>query len=223
MGKEVNLMDRYPKSSRPIAERGLNTTENHIKLAAKFDKEYFDGSRMTGYGGYYYHPRFWTETVKRFRDYYQLSDNARILDIGCAKGFMIYDFSLLMPKAELVGIDISDYAIENAKPEIAHCLSKGSADNLKFEDNSFDLVISINTIHNLGDYACQKALSEIQRVSRHNSFVMVDAWRNEQEKKSMMDWNLQAKTIHHVNDWLTVFDSAGYKGDYWWFIAETTE
>lgn len=219
LGQEINLMDLYPQSKRPIQERGEKASDEHVALAAQFGKDYFDGSRLTGYGGYYYHPRFWTDTVKRFRDYYQLPETARILDVGCAKGFMLYDFSLLMPSAELVGLDISKYAIEHAKPEIADRLTRGNAKSLPFDDNSFDLVISINTIHNLDKKECEQALREIQRVSRGHAFVMVDAWRDDDEKQRMLDWNLQAKTVQHVDDWKTMFRRAGYTGDYWWFIA----
>ena len=219
VGQEINLMDRYPRSNRPIKERGQTTTDEHIALAAQFGKDYFDGSRMTGYGGYYYHQRFWMETVRRFKDYYQLSEHARILDIGCAKGFMLYDFSLLMPQAELVGVDVSDYALENAKPEIAQKLAKGNAKELTFEENSFDLVISINTIHNLELEDCCAALREIERVSRGDAFVVVDAWRSDFERQQMVDWNLQAKTVMHVDDWKEIFNRVGYSGDYWWFIA----
>ena len=103
---EINLLDRYPQSKRPIDERGHLITETHRATARKFDKEYFDGERLTGYGGYNYHPRFWTETVKRFREHYNLPDNASILDVGCAKGFMMHDFHALMPKATIKGVDI---------------------------------------------------------------------------------------------------------------------
>lgn len=219
LGQEINLMDRYPKSTRPIDERGQKSTAAHIALAAQFGKDYFDGSRLTGYGGYHYHPRFWTDTVRRFRDHYALKDTARILDVGCAKGFMLYDFSLLMPDADLVGLDISEYALAHSKPEIADRLLLGNARSLPFEDNSFDLVISINTIHNLKPDECQQALSEIDRVSRQHAFVMVDAWHNDDEKQRMTDWNLQAKTVQHVNDWKSMFARARYKGDFWWFIA----
>ena len=114
MGKELNLLKFYPKSSRPIEERGNKITEKDRAVARKFDKEYFDGDRLTGYGGYDYHPRFWTDTVSYMAEYYNLDNNSRILDIGCAKGFMMYDLSLLVPKAEISGIDVSQYARDSA-------------------------------------------------------------------------------------------------------------
>ena len=111
---EIDLMDLYPKSKRPIDERGSQITEEHRSVARQFGKEFFDGERLFGYGGYGYHPRFWTDTVARIRDYYDLAPDASILDVGCAKGFMLTDFKKLMPEATLAGIDVSEYAIENA-------------------------------------------------------------------------------------------------------------
>ncbi len=220
MGTEINLLDRYPKSKRPIDERGRLVTEEQRAIARKFDVEYFDGDRLTGYGGYHYHPRFFTETVRRFRDHYGLAEDAAILDVGCAKGFMLYDFSLLMPDAHLRGIDISPYARAHAKEGVAELIDIGSAEDLPYEDNSFDLVISINTVHNLEPAACARALAEIQRVSKKNAFITVDAWRNEEERERLLKWNLTARTFMHVDDWKAFFAKAGYKGDYWWFIAE---
>ena len=217
---EINLLDRYPKSKRPIEERGNLITEEHRAIARQFGKEFFDGDRLYGYGGYHYHPRFWQETVKRFRDYYQLPDNAKVLDVGCGKGFMLYDFKKLMPQLTVAGLDISDYAITNAKPEVKPYLQVGNAKELTYPDDSFDLVISINTVHNLPLAECKQALAEIQRVTRQYAFVTMDAWRNDQEKANLLKWNLTAKTYMHVDEWVELFQEVGYQGDYYWFIAE---
>ncbi|MDP8244279.1 MAG: class I SAM-dependent methyltransferase [Candidatus Hinthialibacter antarcticus] len=221
MGQEINLLDQYPQSKRPIDDRAKLITEDHRAVARKFDVEYFDGDRLTGYGGYGYNARFWTDTVKRFRDHYQLPEDARILDVGCAKGFMMYDLSLLMPKAYIRGIDVSKYAYDHAHEEMKPFIQVANANNIPFEDDSFDLVICINTIHNLPPIDCKQAFREIQRVTRKDAFVMNDAWRNEAEHQSMLNWNLTALTYMHVDDWKKLFDEVGYKGDYYWFIAES--
>ena len=156
----------------------------------------------------------------RFKDHYELADDCRILDVGCAKGFMLCDFQHLIPKAYLSGIDISDYAVAMAEEEIKPCMKVGSADELPYEDDSFDLVISINTVHNLPIDRCKKALREIQRVTRRHAFITVDAWRNDQERENMLKWNLTALTYMHVEEWVVLFKEVGYAGDYWWFIAE---
>jgi len=143
-----------------------------------------------------------------------------VLDIGCAKGFMLHDFKQLIPELTVTGIDISQYAIENAIDDIKPFIRVGNATELPYLDKSFDLVISINTIHNLPLDRCKKALQEIERVSRSHSFITVDAWRNEAEKERMLKWNLTAQTYMHVDEWKLLFEEVGYTGDYYWFIAE---
>jgi len=217
---EVNLLDRYPRANRPIDERGRLVTEEHRRIARQFGKEYFDGGRLNGYGGYSYHPRFWTETVRRFRDHYQLPEEAAVLDVGCAKGFMMHDFKQLMPKMTIAGLDISPYAYEQAIEDMKPFIKVGNAKALPYPDKSFDLVISINTIHNLPLDDCKQSLREIMRVTRKHAFVTADAWRADQERERMVKWNLTALTYMHVDDWKRLFNDVGYRGDYYWFIAE---
>lgn len=217
---EINLMDRYPRSPRPIAERAKLITEEHRATARRFDKEFFDGDRLYGYGGYGYHPRFWQDTVKRFRDHYRLAPNASILDVGCGKGFMLHDFKELMPDATVRGVDVSEYAISQAMPSVRPLVQVGNARALPFPDQSFDLVISINTVHNLPKDECRQSLREIQRVTKRDAFVVIDAWRTEEERQRMLQWNLTALTYMHAEDWKAFFADAGYTGDYYWFIAE---
>ena len=122
-----------------------------------------------------------------------------------------------MPNASLTGIDISEYAIKNSKEEVKRYLQVGNAKKLNFADNTFDLVIAINTIHNLEEKECGDAIKEIQRVSKKYSYVVLDAYSNDIEKESMYDWNLTGKTIKHTEDWIKFFKENGYKGDYYWF------
>lgn len=217
---EINLMDRYPRGPRPIAERAKLITAEHRAIARRFDRDFFDGDRLYGYGGYRYHPRFWQETVQRFRDHYQLEPHSSILDVGCGKGFMLHDFKEAMPDATVRGIDISEYAISETLPSVRPFVQVGNARELPFPDRSFDLVVSINTVHNLPKDECRQALREIQRVTRHHAFVVIDAWRTEEERQRMLAWNLTALTYMHADDWKTFFAEVGYTGDYCWFIAE---
>ena len=218
MGQEINLLDLYPKSKRPIDERGSAVTQENKEIAKKFGQEYFDGGRMYGYGGYRYHERFWKDTVRRFFEHYKLKSDARILDVGCAKGFMMHDFKAAYPQIHIEGVDISKYAKDNAIEDMKPFIRVGNAKKLPFADKSFDLVICINTVHNLPLEECKQALKEIQRVSKSHAFVTMDAWRNDKEKEGMLKWNLTALTYMHVKDWVKLFKEVGYTGDYYWFI-----
>ena len=217
MIKEINLLKKYPKTKRDLSKRGNEKTEEDRIIARRFDKEFFDGDRKNGYGGYYYNSKFWTEVVKDLNNFFKLENGSKILDIGCGKGFMLFDFMKLNPNFVLEGIDISDYAITNAVPEVKKFLKVGDAKNLPYEDNSFDLVISINTTHNLEINQCKKALSEMERVSRKDKYLIVDAYSNEIEKDRIFAWNLTAKTILSTNEWISLFEEAGYTGHYYWF------
>lgn len=215
---EINLLDQYPRSKRPIEERGKLVTEEQRLVARQFGREYFDGDRLYGYGGYHYHPRFWKATVRHLREYYRLGEDADVLDVGCAKGFMLHDLKELLPNLTVAGIDISEYAIQHAIETVKPFLRVGNAKELLYEDDSFELVISINTIHNLPLEECKQALREIQRVTRKHAFITVDAWRTEEERQRLMKWNLTALTYMQVDDWKVLFAQVGYAGDYYWFI-----
>lgn len=218
MGKCINLLENYPQTKRDTSERATLKNDKIRNIARKFGEEFFDGDRAYGYGGFHYNSRFWEPVVPTFRDYWNLDSNNSILDIGCAKGFMIYDFINQIPGIKMRGIDISKYAINNSKSEVSNLLAVGDAKTLNFDDNSFDYVISINTIHNLDYDDCLLSLREIERVSKISSFITVDAYNNEDEKKRMYEWNLTAKTIMSTTEWIKFFDKAGYTGDYYWFI-----
>ena len=217
MIKEINLLKKYPKTKRDLSKRGNEKTEEDRIIARRFDKEFFDGDRKNGYGGYYYNSKFWTEVVQDLNNFFKLKNGSKILDIGCGKGFMLFDFMKLNPNFVLEGIDISDYAITNAVPEVKKFLKIGNAKSLPYEDNSFDLVISINTTHNLEINQCKKALSEMERVSRKDKYLIVDAYSNEIEKDRIFAWNLTAKTILSTNEWINLFEEASYTGHYYWF------
>ena len=213
LGFELNLMRDYPKAHDRLKSRGVISEEDRA-ISRRFDREYFDGDRKYGYGGYSYDKKYWTSTVKNFTNHFELKSNSSILDIGCAKGFMLKDFKDLLPDSKIKGIDISNYAIRNAHLDVKNFLIQGNAMELPFSDGAFDLVISINTIHNLKKEDCVRSLKEIQRVSKGNSFVMVDGWRNKVEKENLEEWVLTAQTILSVEQWVELFNEAGYTGDY---------
>ena len=210
-------MKNYPRANRDISKRGNEKTEEDRRIAREFGKEFFDGDRKNGYGGFNYNSKYWEPVIPTFQKHFNLSSKDSILDVGCAKGFMLHDFSKLIPGIELKGIDISQYAIENCIEDMRDNLDVADARDLPFKDNSFDLVISITSVHNFNEEECIQAIREIERVSKGKSFLTVDAYRNDIEKEAMLAWNLTAKTILHVNKWKRLFKDAAYTGDYYWF------
>lgn len=218
MGKEIDLMKNYPKSKRDLTKRLEEKTPEDRALARKFGKEFFDGDRSHGYGGFSYNSRFWEPVVPTFKEYYNLDENSKILDIGCAKGFMLHDFKRLIPGIEVQGIDVSQYAIENSKEEVREFLQVADARKLPFPDNYFDLAISITTLHNLTKEDMKIALKEIMRVTKKDAFITLDAYRDGEEKKRMEAWNLTALTMMHTEEWEEFFKECEYEGDYYWFI-----
>jgi ubiquinone/menaquinone biosynthesis C-methylase UbiE len=217
-GKEIDLMVNYPKSKRDLSKRLVEKTEEDRILARQFGKEFFDGERSHGYGGFSYNSRFWEEVIPTFEEYYNLDKHKNILDIGCAKGFMLYDFIKAIPGISVQGVDISQYAIEHSKAEVREYLQVADARELPFEDNTFDLAISITTLHNLTKADMKVALKEIMRVTKKDAFITLDAYRNNEEKKRMEAWNLTALTMMETNEWEEFFKDDGYNGDYYWFI-----
>jgi len=238
--REIDLL-RGPKVRKDFKENWR--TEENRKIAKRFDKEFFDGDRINGYGGYIYDGR-WKKVVNDLKEIYGINSESSVLDIGCAKGFLLYDLQDMIPRIKVSGIDISEYAVNHAMDGfgnymINHKINKenpkkleeiarkkvlpfmiiGSADKLPYADNSFDVVLNINTIHNLPKKKCKIALQEMIRVCRNKKdmFIQVDSYRNDEEKKRMkLSWNLTALTIMYTNDWLKFFKQEGYDGDYFW-------
>ena len=153
-----------------------------------------------------------------FQRHFKIKSGHSILDVGCGKGFMLHDFNEAIPGLEVIGIDISEYAISKGHPPVKEYLNVGDARSLPFKDMSIDFTISITTLHNLERDDCIIALREIQRVTRKGAFITVDAYRNDKEKKTMEEWNLTALTVLHVDEWKDLFEEAGYTGDYYLFM-----
>jgi ubiquinone/menaquinone biosynthesis C-methylase UbiE len=189
------------------------------EIACRFDKDYWDGDRSTGYGGYRYDGR-WRSVAEDMARHYDLKPGARILDVGCGKGFLLYEFTQVVPGAQVAGIDISRYAIENAKPEVQSSLQVADAAALPFEDRSFDFVVSINTLHNLYNYELHAALKEIERVGRGAKHIIIEAYRNEREKVNLLFWQLTCRAFHTPREWEWWFEQTGYTGDYSYIVFE---
>ena len=218
MTTEINLLARYPKARRSVKARLVNKEENR-RIAMQFGREYFDGTREQGYGGYRYDGR-WTPIAEDIVRHFALKRGDRVLDVGCAKGFLVKDLMRACAGLEAFGVDISEYAVRNCEPEVIGRLHVGNATNLPFPDGGFQAVLSINTIHNLDRAGCVQALREIQRLSPGRAYIQVDAYRNPEERQVFEDWMLTARTHGMPEDWQRILQEAGYTGNYFWTILE---
>jgi SAM-dependent methyltransferase len=217
----LDFINRVHKSTkRNYIERVTQADKAECaELAIKFDKDYWDGDRKTGYGGYRYDGR-WKVVAEEMAAYYKLPSDARILDVGCGKGFLLYDFTQVLPKSSVVGIDISGYALRNAKEEVRPRLVQATAARLPFPDKSFDLVYSITTLHNLYNYDLSASLREIERVARGPKYIVVETYRNEREKANLLYWQLTCRAFHTPAEWQWWFRETGYSGDHGFIVFE---
>jgi ubiquinone/menaquinone biosynthesis C-methylase UbiE len=183
------------------------------EIALQWGREYWDGERKHGYGGMRYDGR-WRPVAAEMIAHYRLGPTSSILEVGCGKGFLLHEFQQLLPGCTVAGLDISQYAIDNAMPSLAGRLTVGHASSLPYADQSFDLVVSINTLHNLYNYDLDRALREIERVGRGGKYLVVESYRNEREKVNLLYWQLTCRSFHTVPEWEWVFKRAGYRGDY---------
>jgi SAM-dependent methyltransferase len=183
------------------------------KIAKQFEADYWDGDRKYGYGGFKYDGRY-RPMAEAMAKHYGLKAGDRILDVGCGKGFLLYEFTQAVPGVEVRGLDISRYGIANAKPEVRPFLEVGNCTELPYPDHSFDLVISINTFHNLYCYNLDKAIREVARVMKKNGYLVVESYRNEEEKANLLYWQLTCETFCTPKEWEWWYERCGYTGDF---------
>lgn len=187
------------------------------EIAKKYGRDYWDGERQYGYGGYKYDGR-WLPVAEAMAEHYGLKPGDRILDVCCGKGFLLYEFTRAVPGVEVAGLDISDYAIANAREEVKPYLKVGNAVSLPFADHSFDFVVSLGGLHNLPIMKLYDAVREIERVGKGSrKYIMVESWRNERERMNLLYWQLTCESFHDVKSWEWIYQQCGYRGD-WGFI-----
>lgn len=221
-GRELDLLAKYPRGKRDPAARAREKTAEDVAIARQFGREFFDGDRRHGYGGYSASPERWRGVVADMIETY--GKPGSVIDIGCGKGGMLRAFKEAIPTVEVCGIDVSGYAIECARKEHRGVIQQSDFMQMDARDINFrtpygryDLAISINTVHNLARFGCLRALENVERVGRR-AYITVDTYRNDEERQRMQDWNLTALTILHVDEWREFFVEAGYTGDYGWFM-----
>jgi ubiquinone/menaquinone biosynthesis C-methylase UbiE len=214
------LASVHKSTKRDYRQRVLDHDKAECaEVALQFGRDYWDGERHLGYGGYRYDGR-WRSVAEAIARHYQLQPGARILDVGCGKAFLLYEFTQVVPDAQVAGLDMSRYAIENSKEEVRPFLVEGTAARLPFPDKSFDLVISLNALHNLFIYDLWSAVQEIERVGRGGKYIVVEAYRNEREKANLLYWQLTCRAFHTPQEWEWIYQQAGYTGDYGYITFE---
>lgn len=216
---ELDLLRSLPRPKRNVTARATAKTEEHVRISREYGREYFDGAREYGYGGYRYDGR-WVPVAHDIVAHFGLKPGDRVLDVGCAKGFLVKDLLAACLGLEVYGIDVSRYALMQCEPETVGRLHLGSADDLPFPDGSFAAVLAINSLHNLPRARCLKALQEMQRLAPGRGFVQVDSYRTPAQKEIFESWVLTAEHHDFPAGWEALFAEAGYTGDYWWTIIE---
>src|SRR6516164_3466106 len=215
---EVDLLRALPKVTRNIQKRSDAKDPAIIATAREYGEKYFDGPREYGYGGYRYDGR-WIPVARDIVAHFNLKPGMRVLDVGCAKGFLVKDLMKVCPGLEVFGLDISLYALMRCEPEVVGRLHLGTAEKLPFPDHSFDCVISLNTVHNFPRPRALKVMQEIERVSRGRSFVQIDSFHTLEQKEIFESWVLTAEFYDYPDGWKRLFAEAGYSGDYYWTIV----
>lgn len=215
MGRLLNIVTPlHQKTRRDYLFRMMDEKVHCMQKAKEYGADYWDGDRRYGYGGYKYMPGRWKPVAQALIDTYGLKAGSSVLDVGCGKAFLLYEMQLLEPGLNLTGFDISDHGLAQRHPDFKGRLFNHRAqEEYPFEDNAFDLVISLGCLHNLRVFDLQTALKEIQRVGR-NQYVMVESYRNEQEMFNLECWALTAESFFDQEEWIWLYDQFGYSGDY---------
>ncbi|MBO6948139.1 MAG: class I SAM-dependent methyltransferase [Rhodospirillales bacterium] len=219
--KEIDFLEKlHTSTKRDYVQRVVEHDKAECaEVARQWGYDYWDGERQFGYGGYKYDGR-WRVVAEDIANHYGLKAGDRILDIGCGKAFLLYEFTQAVPGIEVAGIDISAYGIENAKEEVKPFLQVGDCQNLPFDDASFDFVYSLNVFHNLRNFELDAALKEMQRVRRGDAYICIESYRNEREKANLLYWQLTCMSFMDTDEWVWEYRRAGYDGDYGFIYFE---
>lgn len=204
----------HNSTKRNYLDRMISQKVSCMNIAKKYNKDYWDGERKYGYGGYRYIDGYWKTMAKNLIKSYKLNNKSKVLDIGCGKGFLLFEIKKLLPSIEICGIDISKYAIKNSKKEIKKFLHvKKAQDKIYCKKNYFDLVISLGCLHNLFIYELKKAFLNINRIAK-KSYLMVESYNTNNQLFNLQCWALTCNSFFSKKEWLHIFNEYKYNGDY---------
>lgn len=214
MGNLVEIITPlHKRGKRDYVGRMVEDKVACMKVGRQYGRDFWDGDRKYGYGGYKYDGRY-SVVAEALIKQYNLPENAEILDVGCGKAFLLYEFTKLLPQCRVTGFDISQYAVEHAKEEVKeHLFVHKAQDAFPFKDKQFDLVFSITTLHNLYINQLKTALTEMERVGK-KKYMVVESYRNEEELFNLQCWALTCEAFFTPDEWTWLFFEFGYRGDY---------
>ena len=212
--KLINLITSNHKGTkRNYLQRMTNSKVKSMKISKKYSFDYWDGKRSYGYGGYKYDGR-WQAIAKKIIKKYKLTKNSRVLDIGCGKGHLVYELSKILNSKKIIGLDISKYGIKNSPRRIRNQLKVFDArKKINFKKNYFDLVVSINLIHNFSISEIFQLLKNIVHISK-KSFISTESYRNNQELFNLQCWALTADSFFSEYEWRWILKQNKYFRDY---------
>ena len=215
MGKLVQFVTSlHTSTKREYLDRMVDEKILCMLKAKEYEEDYWDGDRRFGYGGYKYLPGRWKPVAESLIETYNLNNSSSILDVGCGKGFLLHEIKLLLPEVTIKGFDISNHGLSCALDSVKDDLFIHKAQEpYPFQDNEFDLVISLGCLHNLRLMELEVALGEIERVGKQG-YVMLESYRNEAEQFNLQCWALTCESFFDEDEWVWLYNHFGYKGDY---------
>lgn len=213
MEKKI-ITSLHKSTKRKYIERMINNKVFCMREAKKYGKNYWDGNRKFGYGGYKYIPGRWAPVAKKLIKDYKLKPGSKVLDVGCGKGYLLYEMLKIIPNLKVYGFDISSYALKkNFKLKNLKIFKHTAEKKIPYKSNSFDLVISINTLHNLEIFNLETAITEINRVGK-KKYIAVESFKNDQQLFNLQCWALTCQSFFSYNEWKWLYKKLKYKGDY---------
>lgn len=218
--REFDTLTGYPEPKEPrLVHPKIRTIQNRI-IASYRGREFYDGDRNNGFGGLKNDGR-WGPVARNILREYSLHEGSSVLQIGCDKGFLLYEMHQNCPGIKLFGTEVSEYAISCAPDAIRHLVTKAQFTELPFDNGEFDFVIAIGPVYSLNLYDAIKCIKEIQRVGNGKSFITLGAYDTEDDLRLFKYWTLLGSTILTKKEWVEVMTHAGYTGDYKFNTAQS--
>lgn len=218
MGSLVELVTPlHKKTPRDYLARMVDDKVACMEKAREYGSDYWDGDRRYGYGGYRYLPGYWKPVAEQLIARYGLTNESRILDVGCGKAHLLHEIQLILPGVTAVGFDPSAHGIADAPQAIRTSLSIGRAESplsySRFAPKVFDLVLAMGSLHNLKNWERDSALKEIERVGKQK-YLWVESYRNALEQFNLECWALTCWAFQTPEEWVYELTRNGYTGDY---------